>query len=87
MRLLKIEFSVRKLLSTPIILSIFINLVLSFILVFSLLSILAIKTFAIMRNNPYPWILQINDLHIFGIDSESGPETFANYIRESRTVS
>lgn len=45
------------------------------------------KTFAIMRNNPYPWILQINDLHIFGIDSESGPGTFASYIRELRTVS
>lgn len=45
------------------------------------------KTFAIMRNNPYPWILQIDDLHIFGIDSENGPGTFANYIRELRTVS
>ena len=45
------------------------------------------KSFAILRNNPYPWILKINGLHIFRIDSESDAEVFKNYIRELRTVS
>ena len=47
------------------------------------------KDFAIIRNNPYPWILRITngDMAMFRIDSEKDIEVFKNYIRELRTVS
>lgn len=49
------------------------------------------KSFATMRSNPYPWILQLKKgrapSHIFRIDSEKDIEVFKNYIRELRTVS
>ena len=47
------------------------------------------KSFAVMRNNPYPWALMIKHerINVFRIDNEKHKEVIENYIRECRTVS
>lgn len=49
------------------------------------------KSFAVMRSNPYPWIVEIKPgrghLSVFRIDSEKSKQEFEKYIRQIKTVS
>lgn len=42
------------------------------------------KEFALLRNNPYAWEININHKYIFKIDSEKDIETFMRYIKTKK---